>query len=231
MSTTQSLDMQTTGFKTGTERRPLADAVRLATQITALMLPLGITREEIYFCGSIRRKKTTVGDLDILINSTKVNKGFYLSYLNRIRESYDLPPVTDEDCRINKDGVFCRTIGDSQMSLHCKDFLVEFKRTTPDCLGAALIFMTGSGDFNIGMRGYAKGLGFSLSQYGLKDESGKLLAAETEQEIFKALEVTWVEPESRVQFQRPANSWQRVNARRKEQALSLKNLPASQSTQ
>lgn len=66
----------------------------------------------------------------------------------------------------------------------------------PECEGAGLLFLTGSADFNIQLRRKAKAKGLKLNRYGLwrKDQ---LLAAATEEDIFKALGMDYVPPEER----------------------------------
>ena len=59
--------------------------------------------------------------------------------------------------------------------------------------GAALQYFTGPRVFNIKLRKLAIKKGYKLSEYGLFDrKTGKLIAAETEEEIFKKLGVPYV---------------------------------------
>jgi DNA polymerase/3'-5' exonuclease PolX len=64
-----------------------------------------------------------------------------------------------------------------------------------------LLYFTGSGQFNVEMRNHALSLGYSLSEYGLKnngkfvDNKGK--SFETEQDIFKFLGIKYIKPEDR----------------------------------
>lgn len=85
---------------------------------------------------------------------------------------------------------------------------VDFVLTTEQHYGAALLYFTGSKEFNVKMRGYAKSRGFLLNQKGLWErgvDSGKeaetrhagLVASKTEEDIFKALGIVWVPPEKR----------------------------------
>jgi len=62
--------------------------------------------------------------------------------------------------------------------------------------GAALLYFTGSKNFNIRMRNAAIAKGWKLNEYGLWD-GDKLIAGKTEEEIFEALGWEFVEPTAR----------------------------------
>jgi DNA polymerase (family 10) len=65
--------------------------------------------------------------------------------------------------------------------------------------GAALQYFTGSKDYNIKLREIAIKKGYKLNEYGLFErKTGKMVAGETEKEIFKILGVKYIEPEKRI---------------------------------
>lgn len=67
-----------------------------------------------------------------------------------------------------------------------------------ESVGAAVLFATGSADFNIKLRGTAKRRGWKLTRYALEEaDTGKVIARATEEEIFKALGMEYVEPTKR----------------------------------
>jgi DNA polymerase (family 10) len=75
---------------------------------------------------------------------------------------------------------------------------VDVTLTSAKLWGAAIMHFTGSKDFNIGCRVLAKDRGFKLSQYGLTNPvTQELIAGESEISIFKALKLSWLEPEDR----------------------------------
>jgi hypothetical protein len=91
--------------------------------------------------------------------------------------------------------------GERHCSVVVDGFLVELKQCRPHAFGSAILFMTGSGDFNKQMRGFAKYTGFKLSQHGLFNRStGALVASLTEQSIFNALGIEYVAPSERSLF-------------------------------
>lgn len=88
---------------------------------------------------------------------------------------------------------------------------IDFLTVPWQSRGAALLYYTGDDIFNRAMRLKANALGYSLNQRGLfgnvirdphdrriKMNAGKLVASETEEEIFDILGVPWQEPLERV---------------------------------
>ena len=66
----------------------------------------------------------------------------------------------------------------------------------------ALLYFTGSYSFNIYMRKIALKKGLSLSEYGFKDNSKNIIdttdVIHSEEDIFKYLDMNYVEPHKRV---------------------------------
>ena len=128
--------------------------------------------------GSLRRQKETVRDIDILITSTKPKA---------VMESFTgLPQV--------------RTIlakGDTKSSVRTQENVqVDCRVVEEKSFGAALLYFTGSKDFNIRLRQIAIRKGLKLNEYGLY-KGQKFICGRTEGEMFKALGLRYVEPELR----------------------------------
>jgi DNA polymerase/3'-5' exonuclease PolX len=62
---------------------------------------------------------------------------------------------------------------------------------------SALLYFTGSREFNVWMREQCKKRGYSLSQYGLRDSHGDMIRLESEEHIFAILGLPYVEPVAR----------------------------------
>lgn len=73
----------------------------------------------------------------------------------------------------------------------------DVSRTIPGEWGSFLLYRTGSAAFNIKMRGKLKAKGWALNEHGLFDNKGKLLACETESDIFEAMGMDYVYPKDR----------------------------------
>jgi DNA polymerase (family 10) len=62
-------------------------------------------------------------------------------------------------------------------------------------LGAARLYFTGSKGHNIKLRQRALARGFTLNEYALSEvDSGKVIASETEEQIYAALGLPWIPP-------------------------------------
>jgi len=132
--------------------------------------------------GSLRRKASTVGDIDIAVstNNPKVVIEHFVKF-----------PKTQ---RILEKGVRTASIvipGDIQV-----DVMVE----TPEGFGALLQHFTGSKHHNIALREYALKKNLSLSDYGIyikKDGKKILKKIATEEDFYKFLGMDWIPPELR----------------------------------
>ena len=140
--------------------------------------------------GSYRRKNKDMGDIDILIKDID---GFKLNLLiDKLKEKgYLIESLAN---------------GKNKFMGICKLSGIENARRI-DILVAnntyyyfALLYFTGSYQFNILMRRKALEMGYSLSEYGLKDiKSDKLIELDikSEEEIFKILDMKYVIPSNR----------------------------------
>jgi DNA polymerase (family 10) len=127
--------------------------------------------------GSLRRMRETIGDIDLLVASeqpTKVMQAFAeLSYVDRVMAR-----------------------GDTKSSiLTTKGLQVDLRVVEPQVWGAALQYFTGSEAHNVHVREIAVRKGLKLSEYGLfRAKSGKLIVAETEEEVYERLGLPWIPP-------------------------------------
>ena len=72
---------------------------------------------------------------------------------------------------------------------------VDLLVVEPPEYGAALMYFTGSKDHNIEIRSRAQARGLSLNEHGILDEqTGTRHPAATEQEIYAAIGLPWIEP-------------------------------------
>lgn len=128
--------------------------------------------------GSLRRMKETVGDVDMLVVSKrpKIVMDHFVT----------LPGVSR---------VYAH--GDTKSSVLFRSGLQADLRVVPaESYGAALNYFTGSKDHNVAMRQLAIAKGLKLNEYGLY-RGTKRIAGKTEEEIYKALGLRYVEPELR----------------------------------
>ncbi len=134
--------------------------------------------EEVTVAGSARRRKDTIGDLDILAVSKQPEA---------IMESFvSMPGVVNIIAQ-----------GKTKSSVKVKTGLnIDLRVVKRESYGAALNYFTGSKAHNVGLRQLAIKKGYKLNEYGLFKGS-RQIAGKTEEEIYKALGMKYIEPELR----------------------------------
>ncbi len=133
--------------------------------------------------GSIRRNKETVGDIDIIVATSKLNKK------NIIDEFVQLNPVKR---------VLLKGTTKAGVVLTYKDMQCDIRVVDEDEYGAALLYFTGSKEHNILLRSLAKKKGLKVNEYGVFEMvSGKKIAGKTEESVYKSLGLPYIEPVSR----------------------------------
>lgn len=158
-------------------RRILGDALPDIRRLEAMIQAFPEV-DDIVIAGSVRRRKETIGDVDILVSSKKpavVTERFL-----------GLPMIAH---------VFGK--GPTKTNVKFKDGLDADLRVIPQkSWGAALNYFTGSKDHNIALREIALKYGWKLSEYGLF-KGKKQIAGESEKEIYEKLGLQYIEPELR----------------------------------
>jgi len=166
-------------WKTGRERMPLGSALPLAETILQTLQALKET-DQIALAGSVRRRRETVKDIDILVTSKRPA---------RIMEVFvGLPNVADIVAQ-----------GDTKSSIRVREGIqVDLRVVEPACFGAALQYFTGSKQHNIRVRELAQRRGLKVSEYGVfDDETNRRLAGATEEEVYRAVGLPFIPPEIR----------------------------------
>ncbi len=158
----------------------LQEAEHVAARVVAWLragVP-GIDRIEP--AGSLRRRKETIGDLDILVTCATPEPV--------MARFVDYPDVLSVVGR-----------GETKTSVRLRSGLQVDVRVVPaDTFGAALHYFTGSKTHNIAIRGRALDRGLTISEYGVFDvKTEKRLCGATEEEVFAAVGLPFVPPELR----------------------------------
>jgi len=147
----------------------------------------GVERLEV--AGSFRRRKETVGDVDLLVEAAG-----------------DGTPIVDHFNNF-EGAVRAEAAGPTKGSLVLESGLQVDLRVVPArSFGAALVYFTGSKDHNVNIRTRAVREGLRVNEWGvfrvpedadpeeLGKEDGERLAGATEQEVYEALGMDWVPP-------------------------------------
>lgn len=163
----------------GTEKRELLGyALPLARNLRQKLLSTGLF-QRIELAGSLRRGKETVGDLDLLAISDRPEEAS--------RAFCGLAEVEEVLAQ-----------GPKKSSVKLSGGLQADLRIVPDeSFGAALQYFTGSKAHNIRLRERAVARGWKLNEYGLFDENDRMIAGRSEEEIYRALGLSFIPPELR----------------------------------
>ena len=166
-------------FQESGERVQVGVALDLAEEMLAELDALKAVQKSCY-AGSLRRMQETIGDIDLLVASE------------------DAPAVMDA---FTSSKLVERVIahGETKSSVRTNRGLqVDLRVIEPGVWGAALQYFTGSKAHNIRTREIAVRKGLKLSEYGLfQAKSGKLIVAETEEEVYERLGLPWIPPTMR----------------------------------
>ncbi len=126
--------------------------------------------------GSLRRGAETIGDLDILATGAP-------------------PSIMEHFARYR---LVERLLGRGETKssvLLWKGFQADLRLVAPESRGAALQYFTGSKAHNIALRQRALARGLTLNEYGLFHvATGERVAGETEEGIYAALGLAWIDP-------------------------------------
>lgn len=128
--------------------------------------------------GSLRRRRETIGDLDLLIASRDP-----ASVVERFTSYPDLTKV------LARGATKCAGVLRSGMQ-------VDVRIVEPACWGAALHYFTGSKAHNIAIRTLGSKRKLKISEYGVF-RGKRRIAGKTEEEVFEAVGLPWIPPELR----------------------------------
>ncbi len=169
---------QAVGAHVAKERRvKLAVAGEYADALVRQLRRLpGVGQVEV--AGSFRRRRETVGDLDLLVtaaNGARITAAFA-----------QLPEVEQTMAQ-----------GSTRASVRLRGGLQVDLRVVPEkSFGAALAYFTGSKAHNIALRRIAQERGLKLNEYGVF-RGTRQLAGATEASVYAALDLPWIAPELR----------------------------------
>jgi DNA polymerase (family 10) len=161
----------------GKGRMLLGEAWQLSEEIVGRLKKLpGV--KAIAPAGSLRRRKETIGDIDVLVISGNAAK---------VMDAFTAMPDVE---RVLAKGPTKSTV------LLRQGVTADVRVLEPKSFGAALQYFTGNKEHNIAVRQIAIRKGYKLNEYGLFKGS-KQIAGKTEEEIYKKLGLRYVEPELR----------------------------------
>ncbi|MGA1981120.1 MAG: DNA polymerase/3'-5' exonuclease PolX [Acidobacteriaceae bacterium] len=141
--------------------------------------------DEITPAGSLRRGRETVGDLDLLVTGPACEPEVVAAAVEHVAA---LPVIEKLMARGQNKVSF--TVGNN--------FQVDVRLLPRASYGAALQYFTGSKMHNVALRQRAIKRGLTLSEYALlRLEDNTIVAAASEEDIYRALELDYIPPELR----------------------------------
>ncbi|MCF2137126.1 MAG: DNA polymerase/3'-5' exonuclease PolX [Candidatus Thorarchaeota archaeon] len=163
--------------RSGLHRTLLADAFEVAERIVEY-LKGSSTLIRIEIAGSLRRRRETIGDIDILVQT---------EHPNEVAEAFtSFPEIADIIVQ-----------GDTKISIRLQSRLqIDLRLLPAESYGAGLQYFTGSKDHNVRLRSLAQQSGYKLNEYGLFRGDTRI-AGSDEAEIYKALGLEYIPPELR----------------------------------
>ena len=144
--------------------------------------------------GSFRRGKPTINDLDIVVNQNLPSSTVRDPWLHAVKAvRYRFGAITEKQG--DKLATLYLPFSGKDANGHVQaDFYCADSKTW----GILLLVRTGSKEHNVKLCNLALNKGFRL-QYsvGLTDKAGRVVAGRTEEEVFSALGLAFVEPKDR----------------------------------
>lgn len=171
-------------YKKGKEKKSrmvLPYAGEIAERIVGYLreIPHTVTASPL---GSLRRRASTVGDIDIAVATNKPKK---------VIEHFIAYPHKERVVEKGSTTASILVSGGKQ---------VDLMTQPPQSFGSLLQHLTGSKNHNVHLREYALKKGLSLSEYGIKkriNDKQKLIKYDTEEKFYNAVGIDWIPPEIR----------------------------------
>jgi len=163
--------------------RSLIHHARAAANEMIAALRGSVELEQISICGSSRRYRDTIGDIDLLVAAANGAP---------IMDAFTTAPSVER--------VLAK--GETKSSVVvARGLQIDLRVVPPDSWGAALQYFTGSKEHNVRLRGYALRKKLLLNEYGLyrvgAEARGQEIASRTEEEVYAALGMDRIPPELR----------------------------------
>ncbi|MGE5543323.1 MAG: DNA polymerase/3'-5' exonuclease PolX, partial [Bacillota bacterium] len=159
-------------------RTPLGIALPLSEEIASILRDVpGV--ERVAVAGSIRRRRETVGDVDLVASSTDPGG---------LMDAFTSLPMVAEVMARGETKSVVKIDGLGQ---------VDLRVVKPGEFVAALHHSTGSREHHVRLRGMAKDRGLKINEYGVFDEADSPVGLAGEEDIYGLLGMQYVAPELR----------------------------------
>lgn len=159
-------------------RWPLADVLPTVKAVVAYLSQIkGVSHVEC--AGSVRRRKETVGDLDVLAVAAESQH-----IMSKFVQFEEVAKVLAQ--------------GSTRSTVRLRSGIqIDLRVVTKKSFGAALVYFTGSKEHNIAIRKIALQQKHKINEYGVFDQSGDYIAGRSEKEVYRHIGLSYIEPELR----------------------------------
>jgi len=167
-------------YRRSASRFLIDHADRVAGEIAAYLAETpGV--EKVTPAGSLRRRKETIGDIDLLVTGP------------------DPAPALERFIKFPKiREVLAKGENKTSAKIGHEGIQVDVRVLDRSSYGSALQYFTGSKDHNVAIRTRAVKMGFKLSEYGLFRAADEVkIGGSTEEEVYCKLGLAWIPPELR----------------------------------
>jgi DNA polymerase (family 10) len=167
------------------ERVRIDQAEAIARAVLEDLGPVpGVIRMEL--CGSLRRRRETINDLDLLASA--VDPLPLLDRFSKLRGVVEVIGKGDTKCSVTLDR---NRYGGSSLRINA-----DLRVVRDDQFPFALHYFTGSKEHNVAIRARAQKMGLKLNEYELAGTE-KSIPCKDEAELFKTLGLDYISPEMR----------------------------------
>jgi DNA polymerase/3'-5' exonuclease PolX len=191
---TDHIKIGTKYFYDFNQRIPRTEVNKFSKYFNKIFAKLNLSYE---ICGSYRRGKETCGDMDILVSSPKLNTDESIQESNImaiIIKALNDDKILVEDGTLTPDAIK-KFMGTCR--LPHKDALarrLDIRIIKIDSYPSALMYFTGSKDFNLRLRNKAIKMEMMLNEYGLFLKNKDRVPISSEEDIFKVLKEEYLVP-------------------------------------
>ena len=154
-------------------------------------------------CGSYRREVETSGDMDVLVYHPQVDDILHDNYFQIFIETLEDAGFLVDSLTPNVNKT--KYMGMCHLSNKHRVRRIDIRFVPYSSLASAMLYFTGSGEFNKNMRTYAIKKGYKLNEYGIynidksKDTPTEDRVETTiEKDIFAILNLEYIEPRDRL---------------------------------
>jgi len=154
---------------------------------------------DVRMCGSYRRERETSNDIDVIIShpdiltKSQAEKSDLMKRFIKLLENkkFIVESFTSDD-------VMTKYMGICRLSEKHAIRRIDIRYIAEESYHTAILYFTGSGDFNRRMRSVALSMGYTLNEYNLLDQNKKPLPIKSEHDVFKYLNMEYTFPKERV---------------------------------